>query len=162
MPVNQRHVKTTIETLLLRASSDVRVRTRKKFPGPRSVGGKFSMGSRMITLYLQEIEEQCFQLFGSLRSADDYFTIILAHEIGHAHDPLLEQLSDELDCCPEPLAAAQLALRIEQNAWNYAAELIPEVDRFLFEKIVECSLEAYYERIQQEVSIASGELEVIA
>jgi hypothetical protein len=161
MPVNQRHVKTTIETLLRRASSDVRVRTKKKFPGSRSVGGKFSMGSRMITLYLQEIEEQCFQIFGSLRSIDDYVTIILAHEMGHAHDPLLEQLSDQLDSCHEPLEAARLALRIEQNAWDYASELVPEVDRFVFEKIVECSLEAYHERIQ-EAAIASGELEVIA
>ncbi len=161
MPVNQRHVKTTIDTLLHRASSDVRVRTKKKFPGPRSVGGKFSMGSRMITLYLQEIEEQCFELFGSLRSIDDYFTIILAHEMGHAHDPLLEQLADEMDGCQEPLIAARLALRIEQNAWDFASELLPEIDRFIFEKIVECSLAAYHDQIQAIVS-ANDELEVIA
>ncbi|WP_411348241.1 hypothetical protein [Paenibacillus sp. WLX2291] len=161
MPVDHRHVKTTIETLLRRANSDVRVRTRKKFPGSRSVGGKFSLNSRMITLYLHEIEEQCFQLFGSLKHIDDYFTIILAHEMGHAHDPLLEQLADELDDCHDPLLHARLALRIEQNAWDYATVLLPECNPLVFDKIVDCSLEAYHERIASAVSVNTS-VEVIA
>lgn len=161
MPVDQRHVKTTIQTLLHRANSDVRVRTRKRFPGPRSVGGKFGMNSRMITLYLHEIEEQCFNLFGSLKHVNDYFTIILAHELGHAEDPMLEQLADDLDECTDPLLRARIALRIEENAWEFARVLVPEVNSYVFEQIVDCSLEAYYDAIDRTAAEGTG-LEVIA
>jgi len=161
MPVDQRYIKTTIQTLLLRANSDVRVRTRKKFPGPRSIGGKFGMNSRMITLYIHEIEEQCFNMFGSLSHVNDYFAIIMAHELGHAQDPMLEQLADDLDDCTDSLLRARIALRIEENAWEFARALIPEVNSFVFEQIVDRSLEGYHNAISRAMSQGTG-LEVIA
>lgn len=142
--LNQHHVQSAIENLLHRADSDVHVLTKEHFPGHRSVGGKFGMNSRTITLYIHEIEEQCVELFGSLYHFEEYFQIILAHELGHAHDPMLEILADELERCSDVLQCARISLRIEENAWDYARDLLPEAEPFIFQTILDRSLEAYY------------------
>ncbi|MDN4620201.1 hypothetical protein QCD85_18955 [Paenibacillus sp. PsM32] len=136
-----------IEKLLQRAHSNVHVLTQEHFPGDRSVGGKFGMNSRTITLYIHEIEEQCTELFGSLQYIEQYFQIIFAHELGHAHDPMLEMLADELERCSDSLQSARISLRIEENAWEYARDLLPEVEPFIFQTILDRSLEAYYDAL---------------
>ncbi|MFD1992447.1 hypothetical protein ACFSGI_20950 [Paenibacillus nicotianae] len=145
--MNQYHVQLVIEKLLQRAHSNVHVLTKEHFPGDRSVGGKFGMNSRTITLYIQEIQEQCTELFGSLQYIEQYFQIIFAHELGHAHDPMLEMLADELERCSDSLQSARISLRIEENAWEYARDLLPEVEPFIFQTILDRSLEAYYDAL---------------
>lgn len=105
------------------------------------------MNSRTITLYIQEIQEQCTELFGSLQYIEQYFQIIFAHELGHAHDPMLEMLADELERCSDSLQSARISLRIEENAWEYARDLLPEVEPFIFQTILDRSLEAYYDAL---------------
>lgn len=72
-----------------------------------------------------------------------YATIVLAHEIGHAMDenlPLLSAAFEESGHLPEKQA---LALTIEQNAWDFAGQLIPAHLEPLFQKIMDESLSAY-------------------
>lgn len=145
--LDQDYVQPIIEKLLHRANSHVHVLTKPYFPGDRSIGGKFGMNSRTITLYIQEIEEQCIELFGSLQPIESYIQIIFAHELGHAHDPMLEMLADELEQCSDSLQCARIALRIEENAWEYARDLLPDVELFIFETILDRSLEAYYDAL---------------
>ncbi|MFP3443232.1 hypothetical protein R0K18_36410, partial [Pantoea sp. SIMBA_133] len=56
------------------------------FPGERLIGGKYSLETNMITIYMEEVRKQCILLFGSDDHLNDYFTVIVAHELGHAAD----------------------------------------------------------------------------
>ncbi|WP_230126628.1 hypothetical protein [Bacillus sp. CECT 9360] len=53
-----------------------------EFPGTRCVGGKYSPGKHVITLYKKDIEIQCKRLLGSLERLEEYTWIIFAHELG--------------------------------------------------------------------------------
>lgn len=136
--------------LLERSKVDVAVRLESRFDGGRLVGGKFGMHSRSVTMYTGVIEEQCMQMFGSLERVEEYFAIVLAHELGHAADPDLSSLSELTeDMRLSEGTRMRAALQIEENAWNYALTLIPEADRVMVSSIIDESLEAYRSRVQQ-------------
>ncbi|KAB7708978.1 hypothetical protein F9802_02240 [Bacillus aerolatus] len=108
----------------------------KEFPGVRCVGGKYSPDSHSITLYKRDIAIQCERLLGSLERLKEYEWIILAHELGHALDSELPRLSDRL----AETKSVEVLAHIELNAWNNAEELIPFIDRNLFNHVKEESL----------------------
>lgn len=136
--------------LLERSGVDVTVRLESRFYGGRLVGGKFGMHSRSVTMYTGAIEEQCLQMFGSLERVEEYFAIVLAHELGHAADPALPSLSEQTeDMSLSEGTRMRAALQIEENAWNYALTLIPEADMAMVNSIIEESLEAYRTRVRQ-------------
>ncbi|MDP4096187.1 hypothetical protein OIN60_05305 [Paenibacillus sp. P96] len=137
-----------IEELLLRADIGVSVRLEKKFPGGRMVGGKYNMNTHTITMYTDVIQAQCQQMFGSLERAEDYFAVVLAHEIGHAADPELRVLSEVMDEADDPYLRRLTALRIEENAWNYTLNLLPEAESKFISIIIDESLLAYREKVQ--------------
>ncbi|WP_229696146.1 hypothetical protein [Paenibacillus albidus] len=138
--------------LLGRSRSQVTVTLEPRFAGNRLVGGKYHMGSHTIYLYKDQIKEQCCKLFGSTNRLKEYIAVILAHELGHSEDVELEQLALALE---EPLTArqqAEIRLRIEENAWHYAAVLLADMDTSFLQIIIEESLFSY--RRSFELSIA--------
>lgn len=138
-----------IRGLLASAGSGTKVAIEERFPGGRMVGGKYSPSSDTITLYVETIRAQCALLFGSEDAADEYALIVFAHELGHAQDGELAELSARLDdpsLAPEE--RARVALRIEENAWRYASAVVPESREGLYEAIVERSLSAYREAVR--------------
>lgn len=139
-----------VSELLDRSSSLVPVFMEAEFPGGRLVGGKYSMDAHSVTLYTSVLEKQCRMLFGSTFALEAYAAVILAHELGHAQDPELPELSRLLDLAPAGPERTLIALRIEENAWRYARALLPETDQNFFEKIVERSLLPYKEALVQE------------
>ena len=129
--------------LLKNAGCTAHLKIKKQFPGGRLVGGKYHPHTHTITLYTETIRRQCELLFGSCKWFMPYATIVLAHEIGHAMDenlPLLSAAFEESGHLPEKQA---LALTIEQNAWDFAGQLIPAHLEPLFQKIMDESLSAY-------------------
>ncbi|MFB5266846.1 hypothetical protein ACE41H_08600 [Paenibacillus enshidis] len=143
-----------IEELLRQADIGVSVRLEKKFPGGRMVGGKYNMNTHTITMYTDVIQAQCMQMFGSLEQAEEYFAVVLAHEIGHAADPELRALSEALDETDDPSVKRLTALRIEENAWNYALNLLPEADSRFMSIIIDESLFAYREMARDQAVTA--------
>lgn len=121
-----------------------------RFPGNRLVGGKYVMTAHRVHLYKQEIREQCRQLFGSLELLEQYIQVVLAHELGHAQDPHLDALSSRLEGRLPVRERAAIALEIEENAWRYAAALLPEIDPAWMDIIVGESLAAYREALRPE------------
>lgn len=117
----------------------------RRFPGHRLVGGKYSMNAGTITMYSEVIAAQCLQLFGSLDRAEDYFAVVVAHELGHAADAELERLSAAMDMGGSPADIRRIALRIEENAWAYAVSLLPEIEDAFIQAIIDESLRAYRE-----------------
>ncbi|WP_258168981.1 hypothetical protein [Paenibacillus sp. AR247] len=90
------------------------------------------------------------QMFGSLDRVEEYFTIVLAHELGHAADPELPALSESLeDMNLTEEQRMRVALQIEENAWNYALELIPEADLPMMSAIIDESLYAYRLQVEE-------------
>ena len=138
-----------VEELLARSGSSVKVVIEERFPTRRMVGGKYNPGSHTVTLYEQVIEEQCRLLFASERCLGEYIKAVFAHELGHAEDPQLTELAERLNDSP-PALCKRIALQIEENAWNYAEQLVPEVDAGLMKTIIFHSLRAYRESIQEE------------
>lgn len=131
--------------LVRRSGLPVTVSIEPRFPGHRLVGGKYCMNSGTITMYAEVIETQCVQLFGSLDRAEDYFTVVAAHELGHAADVELERLSEAMDKGGSAADIRRIALRIEENAWAYAVSFIPEIDAAFVQAIIDESLSAYRE-----------------
>ncbi|WP_409304544.1 hypothetical protein [Peribacillus sp. SCS-155] len=111
----------------------------KEFPGNRCVGGKYSPSSHSITLYQRDIEIQCDRMFHSLEHLEEYTWIVFAHELGHAMDSELELLSDVYDSTLN----TEILYRIEENAWDIAEQLIPFIDKKIFDKVRRASLEPY-------------------
>ncbi|WP_286185084.1 hypothetical protein [Bacillus sp. SD075] len=109
----------------------------KEFPGKRCVGGKYSAIGHSITLYKRDIEIQCERSLGSLARLEEFTWVILAHEMGHALDPALAVLSEEL----YNTGKSEILYQIEVNAWNIAAGLIPFIVEDLFTFIRDESLE---------------------
>ncbi|NEU59835.1 hypothetical protein G3352_02900 [Paenibacillus sp. ALJ109b] len=138
--------------LLHRSNSRALVEIESHFPDNRLVGGKYHMGSHTVYLYKKEIMEQCRMLFGSLAPLQAYIYVILAHELGHAEDVELMDLSNLLD---SPLTAPELAetrLRIEENAWRYAESLLFDMDPVFLRTIIDESLFSYRQAIEPHIA----------
>jgi hypothetical protein len=141
-------IKSIVDQILNQSGSSVRVELEDYFPGDRFAGGKYNLGSHTITLYIEEIKAQCLQVFSSLDWFEDYLRIVFAHEIGHAEDSELIDLIDQMDLCSNEYTRKRIALKIEENAWDYARNLIPGNLHPLMEKIIDFSLEPYYEALE--------------
>lgn len=139
-----------VEELKRRSGTKAEIVLKKRFPGGRLVGGKYSIGAHTITLYIDVIKEQCQTLFHSTERFMEYFAIVAAHEIGHAEDTQLGQLADQLDACSSGHERGEIALKIEENAWEYASRLLFEMDKDFMDQIVGQSLEPYYEKLKME------------
>ncbi|MGF9643134.1 hypothetical protein [Paenibacillus sp. FSL L8-0502] len=143
-----------VAELLERAAIGVAVKLEKRFPGGRLIGGKYAMNAHAITMYTDVIETQCLQMFGSIDRVEEYFTVVLAHEIGHAADTELVNLSDALEQESGIGTRQRLALQIEENAWNYALGLVPEIDATFISAVIDESLLAYRVPIMEQSDIA--------
>lgn len=141
-----------VKQLLKQSGSQAQVRLKHRFPGGRNVGGKYNISDHSVTLYLYEIRKQCRIMFGStsLSLCKQLLRIVLAHELGHAQDPQLSELSDSMEACESRLDRSRLALQIEENAWNYARNLLPAASMEMLEVVVRHSLSAYHEVIAEE------------
>ncbi|WP_413374615.1 hypothetical protein [Paenibacillus taichungensis] len=138
--------------MLHRSNSRALVEIESHFPDNRLVGGKYHMGSHTVYLYKKEIMEQCRMLFGSLAPLQAYIYVILAHELGHAEDVELMDLSNLLD---SPLTASEQAgirLRIEENAWRYAESLLFDMDPVFLRTIIDESLFSYRQAIEPHIA----------
>lgn len=150
---NQRaEISFLVNQLLDRSGSDVQIELKSFFPGNRLAGGKYSMRTHTITLYIEEIKDQCVHMFSSLEYFMDYLKVVLAHEIGHAEDKDLEFLADLMDECLTEKGRRKVALRIEENAWEYAKNLIPEIEQAFIGKIIFHSLQSYRTEIQSDIA----------
>lgn len=132
-----------------RFDSDVKVILEAAFPGNRLVGGKYSMSTHSITMFTDDVTEQCLRLFPEGECLSDYFKVVFAHELGHAHDEELEELADILDCADEPEKNV-LMLRIEQNAWSFARSVLPDVPASFLEEIERQSLAPYFLAVEKD------------
>ncbi|WP_433944433.1 hypothetical protein [Paenibacillus sp. SN-8-1] len=150
--MNRTIAKQIFDELVARTGSQVTVRIRGRFPGGRNVGGKYSMNEHGITMYLDEIRKQCQNIFGSLERYEEVLRIVFAHELGHSADRDLSMLSDRFDMCEDELERKKIALLIEENAWHYAEEILPEVDQSLLQTMIYVSLQSYREAIAQEIA----------
>jgi hypothetical protein len=122
------------------------------FPGGRLVGGKYQTTLHKVTLYQEEIKRQCLQLFGSLDRLEDYINVVFAHELGHAEDAQLEQLSLLLDSGLPTNERKQIELQIEENAWRYAESLLSQIDPVFIKEIVTESLADYRKQVESEIA----------
>ncbi|MDP4170791.1 MAG: hypothetical protein Q8906_09305 [Bacillota bacterium] len=144
----QNELEVIIGMLMNRSGSDVQVNIASHFPGNRFAGGKYSMDTHTITLYIEEIKEQCKQSFGSLHRFEEYFTVIFAHELGHAEDRKLAALVELFDECRSEFDRNRIAFLIEKNAWKYAEKLIPDISKAFRKQIIAHSLRPYYEKME--------------
>lgn len=145
---NYLEIEAIIHPILERSGSDVQVKIDGHFPGGRLAGGKYTMSTHTVTLYIEEIKEQCMQIFGSLSLLPDYLSVIFAHELGHAQDRHLAALADFYDECTNEFDRSKIAFLIEKNAWKYAEKLMPEISRAFVKKIIAQSLKPYYEKME--------------
>ncbi|GAE06700.1 hypothetical protein JCM10914_2873 [Paenibacillus sp. JCM 10914] len=113
------------------------------FPGGRLIGGKYAMNSHSVTMYTEVIRQQCLQLFGTLEVEHAYYAVVFAHELGHSVDFTLTDLCDRLDDSADEGDQKQIALQIEENAWNNAMPWIQDIDPNFVGVIMDRSLAAY-------------------
>lgn len=106
------------------------------------------METHTVYLYQAQIEQQCLRLFGSLDGLEHYAMAVCAHELGHAEDGELAALACKLDEEISEREQACIALRIEENAWHYAQQLLPELDPAFLHAIMEESLFHYRIRLE--------------
>ncbi|MDK8192828.1 hypothetical protein QP794_22335 [Paenibacillus sp. UMB7766-LJ446] len=128
------------------------VQVEPHFPDSRLVGGKYHMGSHTVYLYKKEIMEQCQMLFGSLAPLKAYIYVILAHELGHAEDVELVDLSNLLHGPHTAPEQAEIRLRIEENAWRYAESLLFDIDPIFLRTIIDESLYSYRQAIEPHIA----------
>ncbi|MFC4101223.1 hypothetical protein [Paenibacillus xanthanilyticus] len=138
-----------VRRLLEASGSTATVILKGSFPGGRMIGGKYSLATHTITMYLTEIASQCVQLFGSDEQLAEYFEVVLAHELGHAEDPCLAELAGSLEQHKTAMESARVALLIEENAWSYAMKLLPHAEPAFVDRIIEHSLASYFKAIEQ-------------
>lgn len=148
----ERTAQLILDRLLAQSGSTVTLDVRSRFPGGRNVGGKYSITDHKVTMYLGEIKKQCLNLFGSLEAFPQVLRIVFAHELGHAEDASLQELSDLLDHCDNEQERRRIALRIEENAWDYAKTLVPEEDQSILQTVIYYSLKSYREAIAGEIA----------
>ncbi|MCA0986138.1 hypothetical protein [Guptibacillus algicola] len=116
-----------VASILNSLSLNISVSIESHFPGNRNIGGKYCLKTDTITMYLEEIKDQCRSVLGSEERLVDYFKVILAHELGHSEDRDLEDLAIRKYKAKSNYEKHQLALGIEENAWNYAKQVLPEL-----------------------------------
>lgn len=145
-------IEQSINDLLLRSGSEVCVQLDSHFPGGRLVGGKYNMGTHVVTMYIEVIKEQCLQMFSSLEYMMDYLKVVFAHELGHAEDGELSELVEQLDSCSTETERTMIALKIEENAWEFAKRLLPEIDEEFMQTIIFHSLQPYREQLELETA----------
>ncbi|WP_377888388.1 hypothetical protein [Alkalihalobacillus sp. R86527] len=145
MGVSEDYYYALVESILNDLSLTINVKIERHFPGNRNIGGKYSLKTKTITMYLEEIKEQCRGVLGTEERVIDYFKVILAHEIGHSEDRELEELAIRKEHTKSNYAKHQLALRIEENAWNYAKQALPELSP-LIQVIQNHSMKIYMNR----------------
>ncbi|ANS76192.1 hypothetical protein AWM70_17715 [Paenibacillus yonginensis] len=150
--MNKTAARLVVEPLLERSGSTVSLKLKSRFPGGRNVGGKYTMKDHSVTLYLEEIGIQARQIFGTEEYAEDVLKIVAAHELGHAEDAELPLLSEQLDECQSEPEYNRLALRIEENAWDFARRLLTEVDSGLLDTMIYFSLKAYREAVAEGIA----------
>ncbi len=138
----EHHFQQIIRKLKEVSGLDVDILVEDHFPGKRMVGGKYSLETNRVTIYLEEIRKQCFRLFGSEEKMMDYFAVILAHELGHAADQSLLELSMVRAGKMDKEMINQLSIKIEENAWMYAKKLVPDLQPILT-LVMEQSLAIY-------------------
>lgn len=131
----------------MKSGSSARIELEAHFPGDRFAGGKYHFGTHTITLYIEEIKAQCLQIFSSMDHFEKYLAIVFAHELGHAEDRGLAGLIDEMDASASDYVRKQIALKIEENAWDYARKLLPKDFQPLMETIISHSLKPYHEAL---------------
>ncbi|WP_211344432.1 hypothetical protein [Paenibacillus lentus] len=148
----ERTAQLIFDQLLMQSGSTVALDVRSRFPGGRNVGGKYNIADHKVTMYVGEIKKQCLSLFGSLEAFPQILRIVFAHELGHAEDANLQELSDLLDHCDNEQERKRIALRIEENAWDYAKKLIPEEDQSIMQTVIYYSLKSYREAIAGEIA----------
>ncbi|MBM7694122.1 hypothetical protein JOC77_003566 [Peribacillus deserti] len=125
--------------LIIRSGKNIPVLLENRFPDGRLVGGKYNLGTRSITMYIETVKEQCHMLFGNVTDFLNYYAIVLAHEIGHAMDEELQELADRLNDSDDHQSRA-LIRKAEETAWEAAREILFDVDEKLFSKIKEVAL----------------------
>ncbi|KKK38737.1 hypothetical protein WQ57_07045 [Mesobacillus campisalis] len=150
------HVQKLVNDLLLRSGSDVYVKLEDSFPGARMVGGKYSLATHTVTLYLDEIKKQCLHLFSTLDCLDEYLTVVFAHEVGHAEDAELDLLSYQLSKSTDELERTEIALRIEENAWENARTLTAGINQDLFNTIYHHSTQLYKTKLHHHTTALNG------
>lgn len=150
--LNNQDMKYIVDDLLLRSGLDITVKLEDVFQGGRLVGGKYQMDSKTITMYTEMIEQQCLQMFDSLDCVLDYFKVVMAHEIGHAADQELTILSDALDSSQDLWEYNQIALQIEENAWRYALQLLPDIELPFINEIIDQSLQSYRDELKPAIA----------
>lgn len=141
-------IKSIVDQILIQSGSSVKVELESYFPGDRFAGGKYNFASHTITLYVEEIKDQCMQIFSSLDYFEDYLAVVFAHEIGHAEDAYLAGLIEQMDASTNEYTRTGIALKIEENAWDYAKMLIPSTMHPIMETIIHHSLQPYYEALE--------------
>lgn len=155
--LKEKEFESRIRRLLDQSGSSVNVVFEDSFPGRRLVGGKYHPPSHTITLYRDSIREQCLQIFGTDCYAEVYAAVIFAHELGHAEDRQLTELSARLD--KKDLAGNDrkcIALKIEQNAWDFASKLLSDWEyAIILQEIVYQSLEPYYKQLMPHYKAAA-------
>lgn len=138
-----------VDELLARLDSRMNVILECTFPGKRLVGGKYSMNTHSITMYTDNVTEQCLRMYGEAECLPEYFKVVLAHEMGHAHDNELEVLAGRLDEADKE-ERSRLMLRIEENAWKFARTILYDVAPAFLEEIERQSLAPYYKAVEEE------------
>jgi predicted Zn-dependent protease with MMP-like domain len=141
-------IKSIVDQILIQSGSSVKVELESYFPGDRFAGGKYNFASHTITLYVEEIKDQCMQIFSSLDYFEDYLAVVFAHEIGHAEDAHLAELIEQMDASTNDYTRTGIALKIEENAWDYAKMLIPPTMHPFMGTIIHHSLQPYYEALE--------------
>lgn len=141
-------IKSIVDQILIQSGSSVKVELESYFPGDRFAGGKYNFASHTITLYIEEIKDQCMQIFSSLDHFEDYLAVVFAHEIGHAEDAHLAELIEQMDATTNEYTRTGIALKIEENAWDYAKVLIPPTMHPIMDTIIHHSLQPYYEALE--------------
>ncbi|MBN8208385.1 hypothetical protein JI666_06485 [Bacillus sp. NTK071] len=131
MKKRKHHFQQIIRKLQELSGLDVDILLENDFPGRRMIGGKYSLETNVVTIYLEEVRKQCFRLFGSEEKLVDYFSVILAHELGHAADRNLMELAMVRADHTDHQKRMQLSIKIEENAWNYAKRLVPDLHNIL-------------------------------
>ncbi|QHA92685.1 hypothetical protein [Bacillus sp. N1-1] len=134
-----------VRRLQEQASINVPIQLKDYFPGERLIGGKYSLETNMITIYMEEVRNQCILLFGSDDHLKDYFTVVVAHELGHAADKSLAMLAKQRSSTRCLIKKRQLSIIIEDNAWKFAMKLIPELTHILV-TVRNKSMDLYGER----------------
>jgi hypothetical protein len=150
--LNKAAAKLVVEQLMERSGSRVSLKLKSRFPGGRNVGGKYAMKDHSITLYLEEIGIQSLRIFGSLECAEEVLKMVAAHELGHAEDAELPALSARLDECETETERRIVALRIEENAWNFARRLLADMDTSLLDTMIYFSLQTYREAVAEGIA----------